>query len=397
MKNVSYLKQALIPVKNLVMWITALSLLSCGGGDGDSDEKDVLIPVAAADTYVYVNNRGEVFTPEVNVPETSAFYGNYAVVGKEKKGFLDKRGKLIIPMQYAEATIFSDGLAFVRETAKSAVIAIDTKGKEVFRLPPDVTNARRFSEGFAAFFDQKKGLWGYIDKTGKVVIEPQYKESGDFSCGLATAGSRNAYGFIDAKGKVVIEPQFVEQRWLGKGIWNQRFTADGYCIVGIGDRYGQQFGVINTKGEFVIPLMECYIQADKDGFIARFTNYKGKREAIYLDVKGKTKLSGFSELYPFNGGKYTVAVPIDDEEFVIIDREGKTVSKIEFSFSRFRSSFIDGMAVAQNEGYYVSDGQSIINVKGQKVIDTEKVFVADDYGMESELLYFSLNINQHMY
>ena len=381
------LKQTCASYKTLVMGAVALLLSSCGGTNM-STEKNVLIPVNAGDTYVYVNNRGEIMEPEVNVTETSAFYGNYAVAGKEKKGFIDKSGKLVIPMQYAEATIFSDGLAFVRETRNSTVTAIDTKGKEVFRLQ-DSNNARRFSEGMAAFLDNKKNRWGFVDKTGKVVIEPQYEEAGDFSCGLAAVGSRDAYGFIDAKGKLTIETQFSSRGFGVNDIEKVRFTDEGFCVVGIGVGRNTLQGVINKKGDFIIQPMECsYIEADKGGFIVN-TEHSGGTEAMYFDVNGNISIVGFEYLFPFNGGKYTVAMPSIEDEFVIIDRKGKTVAEISFSPVFFISSFMDGMAVAQNSGHVV-DGQSIINEKGKKIVDVDRVYVADDYGTYSEQNYFKL-------
>jgi hypothetical protein len=386
--------QILASIKQLAIWMAALLISSCGGTD-NSIEKNVLIPVTGNDTYMYVNNRGETMIPEVNVLETSAFYGNYAVVGKEKKGFIDKNGKLIIPMQYDEATIISEGLAFVKETRGSTtVIAIDTKGKEVFRLQ-DTSNARRFSEGLAAFKDNKTSLWGFVDKTGKVVIEPQFEDVGDFSCGLAVVGLKRYfgtienYGFIDVKGKMVIDPEFIT---ADRSIANIRFTADGYCIVTIGDKgRSQQIGFINTKGEFTFPpLANCLnIVADKDGFIVYSGDFYD-RKAIYMDTKGEILLDGYTHLFPFNGGRCTIAKPSYSDEFIIIDRTGKTVAEIDFEPVYFITSFIDGMAVAQNSKYAI-DGQSIINEKGEKVIDAECLYVANDYGLYSEQLYFKLN------
>jgi hypothetical protein len=370
-------------------------LSSCGGGSSASDDKNVLIPVESNDTYMYVNNRGETMFPEVKVLETSAFYGDYAVVGKEKKGFINRSGKLVVPMQYAEATIISDGLAFVKEkSGATTVIAIDAKGNEVFRMA-DVMNARRFSEGLAAFLDNKKRLWGFVDKSGKIVIEPQFKEVGDFSCGLAAAGSRDAYGFIDAKGKMVVEPHYNDAKFTFcsyEGLEHKRFTADGYCIVGTGSWNGVKLGVINNKGEFTIPLMKCrYIKEDNGGFIVHNGNFANMK-ATYIDYKGNILLDEYSQLYPFNGGKYTIAMPDDDIDLIIIDRKGNMVAELDFEAVAVISSFIDGMAVVKN-GNRRGDGCSIINVKGEKIIDAERVFVADDYGLYSEHIYFRLNNN----
>lgn len=397
-------------MKNLIYLFVSmfcLFLMSCGGTD-NSVEKNVLIPVVTRETYVYVNNKGEIMKPEVNVLETSAFYGNYAVVDKERsaygtktKGFIDKSGKLIIPMQYAQATIFSEGIAFVKEKDDADVIAINTEGEEVFRLA-GACNARRFSEGLAAFLDDEKRLWGFVDKKGKIVIEPQYRAVGDFSCGLAAASTigrgktmaemnsdlRFAYGFIDIKGNMVIEQQFDYQGEYHENLGRARFTADGYHIVST--RSGR--GVINKKGEFVIPPMECYfMQTDKGGFVVHFWEKELRNtRAVYMDAKGKTLIDGFVRLYPFNGGKYTVAMPSGSKKFVIINRSGKTVVELEFPAVGFMASFIDGMAVAQNGGA-AGAGESIINEKGEKIIDEERIYVTDDYGSGSDERYFKLN------
>ena len=50
--------------------------------------------------------------------------------------------------------------------------------------------------------------YGFIDKSGKMVIEPQFDGASDFSEGLAQVEKDGKWGFIDKSGKVVIEPQF---------------------------------------------------------------------------------------------------------------------------------------------------------------------------------------------
>jgi len=43
--------------------------------------------------------------------------------------------------------------------------------------------------------------WGYIDKTGKIVFEPQFDNAGYFSEGLAGVRIGKKYGYIDKTGK----------------------------------------------------------------------------------------------------------------------------------------------------------------------------------------------------
>src|SRR6266487_5304008 len=57
--------------------------------------------------------------------------------------------------------------------------------------------------------------WGYIDRTGKMVIQQQFVTAGDFSEGLAQVrrdDREQKWGFIDKTGKIVIAVQF---DWVG--------------------------------------------------------------------------------------------------------------------------------------------------------------------------------------
>ena len=55
--------------------------------------------------------------------------------------------------------------------------------------------AGNFSEGLAAVFDRHKG-WGFIDKTGAVVIQPRFEGSLGFRDGLAPVVLAGKWGFI---------------------------------------------------------------------------------------------------------------------------------------------------------------------------------------------------------
>ena len=52
------------------------------------------------------------------------------------------------------------------------------------------------------------GRWGYIDKTGKVVINPQFEKAQPFSEGLAAIRLGRKWGFVDRSRKMTINSQF---------------------------------------------------------------------------------------------------------------------------------------------------------------------------------------------
>ena len=64
------------------------------------------------------------------------------------------------------------------------------------------------SETVPLFSVREDGKFGYIDKTGKLVIPPMYDEAYDFNEGLAKVEIGGKAGFIDTTGKVVIPPQY---------------------------------------------------------------------------------------------------------------------------------------------------------------------------------------------
>ena len=63
-----------------------------------------------------------------------------------------------------------------------------------------------------------KGSWGYVDRTGKVVIPAQFAEGRDFADGMAAVKIKDNWGYIDRTGKVVITPQFAAGRRFADGM-----------------------------------------------------------------------------------------------------------------------------------------------------------------------------------
>src|SRR5215208_5754955 len=52
------------------------------------------------------------------------------------------------------------------------------------------------------------GRQGYIDKTGKMAINPQFERAYGFTEGLAPVMLGGRIGYIDTQGKFVVNPQF---------------------------------------------------------------------------------------------------------------------------------------------------------------------------------------------
>lgn len=152
----------------------------------------------------FMNKNGE--------PVTGFFYnaedfseGLAAVEVKDKWGFIDKAGNIVIVPQFEFVLReFFEGIAFVEcENEKTA--AIDRTGKFVTECVFD--EAWGFSEGTSAV--QINGKFGFIDKRGKFVIKPQFEMAESFYNGLAEIRMvKDGWvhtGFINKKGKVVFD------------------------------------------------------------------------------------------------------------------------------------------------------------------------------------------------
>ncbi|MCP4643285.1 MAG: WG repeat-containing protein, partial [bacterium] len=77
-----------------------------------------------------------------------------------------------------------------------------------------------FGEGLAPVM--RKGKWGFVDKTGALVIPTRLDDATGFTEGRARIGvddgSRRLFGFIDKKGNVVVQPQFVKAGRFSGGL-----------------------------------------------------------------------------------------------------------------------------------------------------------------------------------
>ena len=63
-------------------------------------------------------------------------------------------------------------------------------------------------DGIIAF--KKNDKWGFVDTTGKVVVEAKFDNAKSFSNGLAAVCQGEKWGFADQDGTVVIDCQFFD-------------------------------------------------------------------------------------------------------------------------------------------------------------------------------------------
>lgn len=131
---------------------------------------------------------------------------------KEKVGFINHRGEVIIPPIFEGGDIkFSDGLCAIWDRDKDTFGYIDSKGEMV--IPCEFSYGGHFSEGMAAFAPKEKNKkYGYINKKGEIIIEPKFTAIESFENGLAEViigkeYENFLYGYVNKQGDYVWEPR----------------------------------------------------------------------------------------------------------------------------------------------------------------------------------------------
>lgn len=131
--------------------------------------------------------------------------GKAAVKTEGRWGYIDPAGIVVVKPSFELVTAFHEGFAVVQTVgAHGKVSYIDTTGALQFH-GRQFAQASNFSEGRALVQDAATGLFGYIDATGKYVIEPRFRKAASFSGGMAAAWERQKAGFINQEGEFVLE------------------------------------------------------------------------------------------------------------------------------------------------------------------------------------------------
>lgn len=164
--------------------------------------------------------------------------GLAAVVSGKLWGYIDKQGNWVIQPAFKWAGSFSGGLAAVR--THNSYSYINTRGETVIAGP--FTCARRFSEGLAPV-RMNGPLWGLIDRTGTLVVEPRWASVEACSEGIVTFTQVTRQG-MSARGGLYHVASGSTQ--ILERIAHIGSFSEGLAVA---NRGGRSFGYLNMQGE----------------------------------------------------------------------------------------------------------------------------------------------------
>ncbi|RZJ75177.1 MAG: WG repeat-containing protein, partial [Flavobacterium sp.] len=268
------------------------------------------------DKYGFINKAGKEITP-IKYDFAGKFEGGRALVKLDKKyGFIDERGKEVIPVIYEDANSFEeDDLTTVKLDGQWFVIDKNNNRKATLT---DVESVSSFTDGLASVKVAGKPGHGYIDRKGKIVIEPKYDLAFYFNEGLAAVEIADRHGIINKKGEEVTPliydgyPSFREGRAAvsrngkygfidktGKEIIPLKYDdvydfwdgTAGVCV-------GRKWGCIDTTGKEILPPIYTTISSG-EGILAVLLD----GEWQFLDQTGKPLFpEKFEDAYSFSDG-----------------------------------------------------------------------------------------------
>lgn len=190
---------------------------------------------------------------------------------------------------------------------------IDRTGQVV--IEPTFERAWAFVDGRALV--RESGRFGFVDSSGQVVVEPTYRDAWHFSNGLAPVQQDSLWGFIDRSGNLVVDPTF---RLAPDVVEESRRSIAG----GDGDlqRTAQngRFGYRNASGDTVIAPRFDQAWYFRDG------RARVKVDSLwgYIDRSGSMAIEpAFPRAWDFRNGLARVIRPSGERAY--IDTTGATV------------------------------------------------------------------------
>lgn len=274
----------------------------------------------------------------------------YPIRDGRKIGFIDGSGNIVVEPKFDAAGEFSDGL--VRVSVGSASGYLDANGR--MAVEPRYYVANDFSGG-RAIVAAEDGKYQLIDRSGRVIAAIPYRVLGTFHQGLCRmqrpriGSSPVAYGYFDRDGRTVIEPQFINAGDFSDG--------EDALAIAIKDR---QYHFIDRTGRTMLTLpIEGHDRASR--FSEGLVPWKQDGWWGYRDARGNWVIRPqYDAADPFENGLARVAVAKGKTQW--IDRKGDKQDPPKFWREK---PFAEGFAVMRDNGrlgYMNESGKSAFNL-----------------------------------
>lgn len=332
-------------------------IIPCKYDDAKDYDKGISV-VTLGDKQGAINRQGDMVISckydNINICEDDSLA---AASINETSGFIDLEGNVVVPFDYEYCGTFSEGLADVR---KNGLIGfVNKNGKLV--VPCKYASSFDFSEGLAGVsidggedgvVDDK---WGYIDKTGRIVIPFQEGLTGSpFSSGLSMRYRGGLTTSFDKNGFSVMHETAFEGAFIYKNgkqasdffeTQNIQGFRNGYCV--IKDKNGWE-GLVNTQGKFTIPCKYSFIA---NGFDDKYVLIQINNKMGFANkATGQIAIPPIYEI-GYSGWSFKEGlIPVKkDGKYGYINEHNQIVIPFNYDYAL---AFSEGFAVVKRYGKY---------------------------------------------
>ncbi|MGB0861899.1 MAG: WG repeat-containing protein [Saprospiraceae bacterium] len=156
-------------------------------------------------------------------------------------------------------------------------------------------------------------IYGYRTYDEDIIIEPRFKNAGEFSDGLAPVKIFSKWGYINKKGEIAIVPKYTRAEVF----------SEGFAVIGqVQPEIFHLYGFIDKTGT---PITKCIYReafSFSEGLAAvRLNDIWG-----FINKKGKMAIGfQYDEVESFENGE--AIVEIDDNRFVV-DKKGNVLREL---------------------------------------------------------------------
>jgi hypothetical protein len=297
-------------------------------------------------------------------------------------GFIDAKGNWLFEKVKSVYTLYGCYEGMIMCTVSGKYGYLDLKGNEVIVTKYD--NANSFDKSGLAKVGKKSAtsisttLWGYVDKKGNEVIPVKYEGLGSFYGGLVYAkdAETNRYGFLDKTGKWILNPVYLDLLSFDEygGVWVKQTDAKWHFINKAGKDYGtlddkgSSYRYFSNQGYAVIENTDYpYVLIDKTGktiktiddcdavysFSEGIAGYKCKSNGKYgfVDLNGNKIIScEYDGFGAFSEGMARVDKKIDGKTKVgYIDNKGNIILPVLYDLA---GTFRDGWGIIKKDSNY---------------------------------------------
>jgi hypothetical protein len=326
--------------------------------DSMDDFEDGTTKVSSGDSTFYINHSGKKIPAPPKTGEVDDDYTPSETYCEPAAwGFIDTSGKMIIPPAYGDARPFQEGFAAV---SRLDSCEIPTKASETRKRINDSYDVDVDLVPPPASETDEDESWSFINPQGKLLVEYQFTEVGDFSEGLASVCQEGAWGFIDREGNWVIKPKY------DTDTQHEYQFKDGLALI----RYKGLWGFIDKTGKQVVPAVYDKVEEFSEGLAAVEVNGKWG----FVDRTGHFVIKPqFSNVGTFSQGLCMARLRLPDFrvddcgsdcKYGFIDTKGNWVVPPAYSFA---NDFSDGLAAVSD----FKGGETVygyVNTSGSLVI-----------------------------